>query len=56
MLHLPSVLALLAETYGKTGQAVGADVKVAFSNSFGLGGHNACIMLRGYVPVQAIYA
>ncbi|MCB0130148.1 MAG: beta-ketoacyl-[acyl-carrier-protein] synthase II, partial [Caldilineaceae bacterium] len=26
--------------------AVEADVKVALSNSFGFGGHNACIMLR----------
>ena len=26
-----------------------ADVKVTLSNSFGFGGHNACIMLREYV-------
>ena len=29
--------------------AVDADVKVVLSNSFGLGGHNACIMLRRYI-------
>ena len=29
-------------------QAVEADVKVVLSNSFGFGGHNACIMLRRY--------
>lgn len=28
--------------------AVAADVKVVLSNSFGLGGHNACIVLRRY--------
>ncbi len=28
--------------------AVAADVKVVLSNSFGFGGHNACIMLRRY--------
>ena len=30
-------------------RAVQADVKVVLSNSFGFGGHNACIMLRRYV-------
>jgi 3-oxoacyl-(acyl-carrier-protein) synthase len=25
------------------------DVDVAFSNSFGFGGHNACIVLRRYL-------
>jgi 3-oxoacyl-[acyl-carrier-protein] synthase II len=30
-------------------QAVQADVKVVLSNSFGFGGHNACIMLRRLV-------
>lgn len=29
-------------------QAVKQDVRVAMSNSFGFGGHNACIMLRRY--------
>jgi 3-oxoacyl-[acyl-carrier-protein] synthase II len=29
-------------------QAVEADIKVVLSNSFGFGGHNACIMLRRY--------
>lgn len=29
-------------------QAVKTDVRVAMSNSFGFGGHNACIMLRRY--------
>ncbi len=29
--------------------AVQADVRVALSNSFGFGGHNACIVLRRYV-------
>ncbi len=29
--------------------AVNAGVKVVLSNSFGLGGHNACIMLRRYI-------
>lgn len=29
--------------------AVKADVRVTMSNSFGFGGHNACIMLRRYV-------
>ena len=29
-------------------EAVEADVKVVLSNSFGFGGHNACIMLRRY--------
>ena len=29
-------------------EAVQADVKVVLSNSFGFGGHNACIMLRRY--------
>jgi 3-oxoacyl-[acyl-carrier-protein] synthase II len=37
-------------------QAVAADVKVALSNSFGLGGHNACIVLRGYEPLQVMHA
>ena len=30
-------------------QAVQANVNVTLSNSFGFGGHNACIMLRRYV-------
>ncbi|MFN3983318.1 MAG: beta-ketoacyl-ACP synthase II [Caldilinea sp.] len=30
-------------------QAVEQDVRVALSNSFGFGGHNACIMLRRYI-------
>ncbi|MGL4649078.1 MAG: beta-ketoacyl-[acyl-carrier-protein] synthase II, partial [Caldilineaceae bacterium] len=30
-----------------------ADVQVTLSNSFGFGGHNACIMLRRYVPAGA---
>ena len=30
------------------GGAIHADVQVAFSNSFGFGGHNACIVLRRY--------
>ncbi|HHY57439.1 MAG TPA: beta-ketoacyl-ACP synthase II [Chloroflexi bacterium] len=29
-------------------QAVASDVRVTLSNSFGFGGHNACIMLRRY--------
>jgi 3-oxoacyl-[acyl-carrier-protein] synthase II len=29
-------------------QSVDADVKVVLSNSFGFGGHNACIVLRRY--------
>ena len=29
-------------------QAVQANVNVTLSNSFGFGGHNACIMLRRY--------
>lgn len=30
-----------------------ADVEVTLSNSFGFGGHNACIMLRRYTPAGA---
>jgi len=30
-------------------QAVASDVRVTLSNSFGFGGHNACIVLRRYV-------
>jgi 3-oxoacyl-[acyl-carrier-protein] synthase II len=30
-----------------------ADVRVTLSNSFGFGGHNACIMLRRYQPAGA---
>jgi 3-oxoacyl-[acyl-carrier-protein] synthase II len=29
-------------------QAVASDVRVTLSNSFGFGGHNACIVLRRY--------
>ena len=32
------------------GQARDKDVRIAMSNSFGFGGHNACIMLRRYEP------
>jgi 3-oxoacyl-[acyl-carrier-protein] synthase II len=36
------------DLYYTPNQAIDADVKVVLSNSFGFGGHNACIMLRRY--------
>ena len=31
-------------------EAVQKDIKVAISNSFGFGGHNACLAVRKYEP------
>jgi 3-oxoacyl-[acyl-carrier-protein] synthase II len=46
-LHNPDPLCDLNYT---PNQAVAMKVDVTLSNSFGFGGHNACIMLRRYRP------